>query len=266
MLPLARDIASRLGVKVSFNRSPKSFNEVVELVAQGAPMSPSPSCHVHSSGPRWSASPSRNIPPCHAVQSPQARPAYARGGVTAVIARAQGQCRGDRPIELRRISQSVFPHATAVPFKSWDEAVAAVFAGKVLAIVMNWKSRRSTSRKDASLTLKTVIYKDMKDYIAMAVAWNRPTLPPGLISIWTHSPPTNGPPTSSGPMDRPGETMKNTAASGSATPPIKVSRAAMLKHPLVILLSIIVGVLGILAQDVAKMLAPVGDLYSSSSR
>ena len=32
------------------------------------------------------------------------------------------------------------------------------------------------SRKDASLTLKTVIYKDMKDYIAMAVAWNRPHL------------------------------------------------------------------------------------------
>ena len=32
---LARDIASRLGVKASFNRSPKSFNEVVELVAQG---------------------------------------------------------------------------------------------------------------------------------------------------------------------------------------------------------------------------------------
>src|SRR5256712_11914280 len=32
---LARDIASRLGVKVSFNRNPKSFNEVVELVAQG---------------------------------------------------------------------------------------------------------------------------------------------------------------------------------------------------------------------------------------
>jgi polar amino acid transport system substrate-binding protein len=32
---LARDIAARLGVKASFNRSPKSFNEVVELVAQG---------------------------------------------------------------------------------------------------------------------------------------------------------------------------------------------------------------------------------------
>jgi proton glutamate symport protein len=36
----------------------------------------------------------------------------------------------------------------------------------------------------------------------------------------------------------------------------------MLKHPPVILLSIVVGVvLGILAKDVVKMLAPVGDLY-----
>src|ERR1051326_6232823 len=56
--------------------------------------------------------------------------------------------------------------------------------------------------------------------------------------------------------------MTNTSAGGSAATPIKASRAAVLKHPLVILLSIVVGVvLGILAKDVAKMLAPVGDLY-----
>jgi len=56
--------------------------------------------------------------------------------------------------------------------------------------------------------------------------------------------------------------MKSTSASGSPATPIKASRAAMLKHPLVILLSIVAGVvLGILAKDVAKMLAPVGDLY-----
>ncbi len=52
--------------------------------------------------------------------------------------------------------------------------------------------------------------------------------------------------------------MKN----ASVATPIKASRAAVLKHPLVILLSIVAGVLlGILAKDVAKMLAPVGDLY-----
>jgi hypothetical protein len=32
------------------------------------------------------------------------------------------------------------------------------------------------SRQDASLTLKTVIYKDMRDDIAIAVAWDRPHL------------------------------------------------------------------------------------------
>src|SRR5919198_4524392 len=56
--------------------------------------------------------------------------------------------------------------------------------------------------------------------------------------------------------------MKNVSVSGSAATPVKASRAAVLKHPLVILLSIIGGVvLGILTKDVAKMLAPIGDLY-----
>lgn len=56
--------------------------------------------------------------------------------------------------------------------------------------------------------------------------------------------------------------MKDTATGGAAATPAKASRAAVLKHPLVILLSIVVGVvIGILAKDVAKMLAPVGDLY-----
>lgn len=58
--------------------------------------------------------------------------------------------------------------------------------------------------------------------------------------------------------------MKDTAASAAVATPNKASRAAVLKHPLVILLSIIVGaVIGLLAKDVAKTLAPVGDLYLS---
>ena len=56
--------------------------------------------------------------------------------------------------------------------------------------------------------------------------------------------------------------MKSISAGGSAAIPVKASRATLLKHPLVILLSIIIGVvLGILAKDGAKTLAPIGDLY-----
>lgn len=51
--------------------------------------------------------------------------------------------------------------------------------------------------------------------------------------------------------------MKNTA-----TPPVQASRAALLKHPLAILLSVVIGAcIGIFAKDVARMLAPLGDLY-----
>jgi len=87
-----------------------------------------------------------------------------------------------------------FPSATAVPFKNWDEAVAAVFAGHVLAVYRDELEiqKINQSRKDASLSLKPVIYKDMKDPIAMAVAWNRPHLAAWLESIWTRSSPNNG--------------------------------------------------------------------------
>jgi proton glutamate symport protein len=54
--------------------------------------------------------------------------------------------------------------------------------------------------------------------------------------------------------------MKENVTGGTAATP--ASRSAMLKHPLTILLSIIVGAaIGVFAKDVAKVLAPIGDLY-----
>jgi proton glutamate symport protein len=56
--------------------------------------------------------------------------------------------------------------------------------------------------------------------------------------------------------------MRDSATDRSAATPAKTSRAALLKHPLIIALSIVVGVLlGLLANDVALTLAPLGDLY-----
>ena len=51
----------------------------------------------------------------------------------------------------------------AVCFKSWDETVVAVFVGDVLAVYRDELEvqKINQSRKDASLTLKTVIYKDI---------------------------------------------------------------------------------------------------------
>ncbi|MGE3536493.1 MAG: dicarboxylate/amino acid:cation symporter [Candidatus Tectimicrobiota bacterium] len=51
-------------------------------------------------------------------------------------------------------------------------------------------------------------------------------------------------------------------ATGSAVAPVTRSRAALLKHPLVILLSIVLGVfLGVYEKGLAQALAPLGELY-----
>jgi len=177
---LARDIAARLGVKISFNRSAKSFNEVVELVAQGG-------ADVAISKL------SRTLVRAQMVRYTKPYVTFRHAMLFNRLRLAQHTPEEALPQLLRGLKGNVgvisqssyegylsqyFPNATAVAFKSWDEAVAAVFAGQVLAIYRDELEiqKINQSRKDASLTLKTVIYKDMKDYIAMAVAWNRPHL------------------------------------------------------------------------------------------
>jgi len=177
---LAHDIASRLGVKASFNRSPKSFNEVVELVAKGG-------ADVAISKL------SRTLARAQMVRFTKPYVTFRHAMLFNRLRLAQHTSEESLPKLLRGLKGKVgvigqssyegflgqyFPSATAVPFKNWDEAVAAVFAGHVLAVYRDEMEiqKINQSRKDASLSLKPVIYKDMKDPIAMAVAWNRPHL------------------------------------------------------------------------------------------
>jgi polar amino acid transport system substrate-binding protein len=177
---LARDIASRLGVKATFNRSPKSFNEVVELVAKGG-------ADVAISKL------SRTLTRAQMVRFTKSYATFRHAMLFNRLRLAQDTSEEALPKLLRGLKGKVgvidqssyegflgqyFPGATAVRFKTWDEAVAAVFAGHVLAVYRDELEiqKINQSRQDAALSLKTVVYKDMKDYIAMAVAWNRPHL------------------------------------------------------------------------------------------
>jgi ABC-type amino acid transport substrate-binding protein len=177
---LAHDIASQLGVKVRFNRSSKTFNEVVELVAQGGAdvgISKLSRTLTRAQMVRFTKP---YVTFCHAMllhrlrlaqyTSDESLPKFLRDlkGDVGVIAQSS----------YEGFLGQYFRGATAVPFRTWDEAVAAVFAGKVLAIYRDELEiqKINQSHQDASLTLKTIIYKDMKDYIAIAVAWDRPHL------------------------------------------------------------------------------------------
>lgn len=177
---LARDIAAWLGVKARFNRSPKSFNEVVELVAKGG-------ADVAISKL------SRTLARAQMVRFTKPYVTFRHAMLFNRLRLAQHTSEEALPTLLRGLKGNIgvigqssyesflgqyFPKATAVAFKTWDEAVTAVFAGQILAVYRDELEiqKINQSRKDASLTLKTVIYKDMKDYIAIAVAWDRPHL------------------------------------------------------------------------------------------
>lgn len=71
-----------------------------------------------------------------------------------------------------------FPSADVLPFDSWDDAVNALFDGKVLALYRDEGEILviNSTRKDASILMKPVFINDKRDPIAMAVSAEAPLL------------------------------------------------------------------------------------------
>lgn len=191
---LARDIAARLGVKVHFDRRSKNFKEVVEFVAQGG-------ADVAISKL------SRTLTRAQMLRFTKPYATFRHAMLLNRLRLAQYTTEAALPTLLRTLKGKVgvigqssyegflsqyFPQATSAPFTTWDEAVEAVFAGDVLAVYRDELEiqKINQARQDASLMLKTVIYKDMKDYISMAVAWNRPHLA-AWLDVYLDSFPTD---------------------------------------------------------------------------
>lgn len=191
---LAHEIAARLGVKARFNRSPKSFNEVVELVAKGdadVAISKLSRTLARAQMVRFTKP---YVTFRHAMLFHRLRLAQhtSEEALPALLRQLKGQVGVIGQSSYESFLRQHFPAATAVPFQTWDEAVQAVLAGHILAVYRDELAIQqiNQSRKDASLTLKTVIYKDMKDYIAIAVAWDRPHLA-AWLDIYLDSFPTD---------------------------------------------------------------------------
>lgn len=72
-----------------------------------------------------------------------------------------------------------FPHATVVEYPEWEpNVIDAVRGGEVMAAYADELEIKKLiiSKPDASIELKTVIIKDIKDPISVAVAWDSPHL------------------------------------------------------------------------------------------
>lgn len=181
----ARKIAKELKVEVEFNRSAASFNDVVTEVARGR-------ADIAISKL------SRTLARAQKVIYTQPYLTFRQALMVNRVKLVQFSTESELPAFLKHLrnpkahmSQPVkigiiakssyvgfcttyFPAATIVEYPTWEEAVAAVFSGDVLAVYRDELEivKINSSREDASIKLKTVVLADLQDPIAMAVPWN----------------------------------------------------------------------------------------------
>lgn len=175
-IDMARQIAKEIGVPVRIDRSAKSFNGVVELVARGQAdlgISKLSSTLARSQTVRFS---NPYLVMKHALIINRVE--------FAKIARDQ-----PLPQVIRSFTGSIgvlansswvdaaarnFPKAKIVPVSSWPEAIKSVQRGELVAAYRDEFEIRRILRADpsASLILRTVTLKDLDDPLAIAVGVN----------------------------------------------------------------------------------------------
>lgn len=177
---MARELAAELKVRVRFNRSARSFNEVVDVVArQEADVGISKL--------------SRTLARAQVIRFSEP---YLRLNHALVLNRvAFAKLALDRPVQavVRGFTGSIgviakssfadyatrnFPRAQVRSYPGWPEAVAAVRKGEVVGAYRDEFEIKRLLKTDptASLTLRTVTLKDLNDTLGIAVGVGDPVL------------------------------------------------------------------------------------------
>ncbi len=177
---MAEQIAGELKVPVRFDRSAKSFNEVVEIVARG---------DADLGISKLSRTLAR-------AQSVRFTDPYLSLNHALILNRLEfAKLSRDKPLPwvVRNLTGSVgviakssfadfavrnFPKAKITPYPGWGDVLAAVKKGEVVGAYRDEFEIRRILRADPSLalTLRTVTLKDLDDTLGIAVGVRSPTL------------------------------------------------------------------------------------------
>lgn len=177
---MAEQLAIELGVRLRIDRSPRTFNEVVEFVARGdADLGISKLSHtlaravsVHFSDPYLTLN--------HALLLNRVE--FAGLLRERTIARAIRNFNGSLGVIAKSsfadFAPRHFPQARIVSYPSWEAVIEAVRRGQVTGAYRDEFEVRRVLQDDPGLvlTLRTVILKDLTDALAVAVGVRNATL------------------------------------------------------------------------------------------
>lgn len=171
---LAAGIAAELGVAVEFNRSAETFNQTVDMVVNGE-------------ADIVISKLSRTLVRSKRVLFTKPYITLRKGLLVNRLRLAQAT-RGTDPSDFIRnltgklgvvagssyvdFAKQMFPAATIEEFSTWAEVVDAVIQGRILAAFRDELELKKVvkQKSDIVITLQTVVFKDTKDPIAIAVS------------------------------------------------------------------------------------------------
>jgi len=172
---IARDLANRLGVDVTFNRSATTFNEVVDTVFnQNADIAISKISRtmnriqrVRFSEPYLRMRQGLLVNRLRLAQQTNGR------SVPETIRALEGNVGVIKGSSYVGFLQQKFPNASIVEYPSWDAIIQAVNDGEILAAYRDELEIKKVVRSspDAALQLETIALTDTEDPIAMVLPW-----------------------------------------------------------------------------------------------
>jgi len=177
---LAKAIAKELGVNVRFNRTPRTFNAVVDVVARGeADIAVSKlsrtlarSQMISFTHPYLSLNHALILNRVKFAQFARDRalPDVIRGfsGTVGVIAKSS----------FADYAKRNFPNAKVIEYPGWGDVLKALDKGEVIGAYRDEFEVKRILKSDptASLVLRTVTFKDLEDTLGIAVGIGDPVL------------------------------------------------------------------------------------------
>jgi len=179
-IDLAKEIASKLGVKVRFNRDAKTFDGVVDLLAHGqADIAVSKLSRTLPRAQEISFS-TPYLSLKHALLLNRVKFAELAHGrpLPEVIRSYNGTLGVVADSSYAQYAQMYFPNAQIHAYPTWDGVLKALNAGEVTAAYRDEFEVKHVLKSDptASLRLRVVTLQDLEDTLAIGVNVSEPTL------------------------------------------------------------------------------------------
>lgn len=170
---LVKGLAKELGVAVKFDRTPKTFDGVVDLVSiGGADIGISKLANTLDRSQRVLFSqPYMNIDHGLLINRLEFAKIAGDQSLPAAVRNFSGSLAVLKASAWEEFARHNFPKAKIVPFATWEEAQEATRRGDVVAAYRDEYEVRSMIKADPTLTLtlRTVTFADMQSHLSIAV-------------------------------------------------------------------------------------------------